>query len=127
MSRILVIGSIVGWIVYLGIFIAKKMETTLPFFVQCYLADLLAIPLVLGLTNYLLKKYTSKPDFRLSPAKVLVACIYFSILFEWILPSFSSVYTADIFDVLCYFLGGGIYLWVTSYSTNRSIQDVTTV
>lgn len=91
------------------------------------MTDLLAIPLVLGSINLLLKRYTSNPNFKLSIAKVLMACIYFSVLFEWILPNYSNAYTADFFDVLCYFFGGGIYLWVTSYTATRSIEDVTTV
>lgn len=118
---------VLSWVSYILIFAAKKNGISLPYFFQCYYTDILAIPLVLGVTNFLLKKYTAKEDFKLSLPKILFACIYFSILFEWILPASSSNYTRDILDVFCYFVGGGIYYYVSNHSFNKRLDHASTV
>jgi uncharacterized membrane protein AbrB (regulator of aidB expression) len=127
MKQWLNIAYLMGWIMYLAIFIAKKNHIELPYFFQCYFTDLLAIPLVLGATNFILKKYTSNPQHRLSVVKVLAACIYFSVLFEWILPAYSTQYTADTLDVVCYFIGGGMYFHSANFVSSNPLKDATTV
>ncbi|MCB9188775.1 MAG: hypothetical protein H6599_05790 [Flavobacteriales bacterium] len=125
MRSIPVITAILGWISYFSIFLAKKLDIGLPYFFQCYFTDILAIPLVLGIITYLLKRYISDPSFNLTIPMILAAIAYFSILFEWILPSYSSNYTSDPLDVLCYLAGGILYLLMRKYSRSKPVIHVT--
>lgn len=118
------IGYTLAWIAYLLVFLAKKNDIILPYFFRCYFADLLAIPLTLSVTTFIMRKYTANPDFCLSIPKIIVACLYFSILFEWILPHQSNAYTRDLIDVFCYFIGGGIYYYIQTYSPSNHLNNV---
>lgn len=74
-----------------------------------YWADVQCMPLVLTLTDWLLKQLKGS-EFQLSFAQLSFITIYFSVAFELLLPYFSSQFTADIWDVVCYLLGS-IFYW----------------
>ncbi|WP_373522332.1 magnesium citrate secondary transporter [Aquiflexum sp.] len=75
-------------------------------YVHAYLDDLLAMPVILGITLQVYRWiHPLKEKFVFSKIQVLVGWAYFSFLFEFFLPRWSSTYTADIIDVLCYGLG----------------------
>lgn len=127
MKKVVFILYLLSWLSYLFIFIAKKSGFPLPYFFKCYFADLLALPLILGAATFLLKKYTVNEQFYLSSFKILVACLYFSVLFEWLLPRYSTAYTGDFMDVICYFTGGAIYLCISRYSKTKLIRNATAI
>ncbi len=64
-----------------------------------------------------------KINFSLSITKIIFGVLYFSFLFEFVLPRFSSRYTGDWLDVLMYCMGGGGYYVINKilnpYSINR--------
>lgn len=99
---------------YLIVFSLKKYDVELPYFIQCYFADLLALPITLSAIRYLLSKYSGQSDYSLSLGKITFAILYFSLFFEWLLPRYSNSYTGDFFDFICYFLGGVIYFFIQS-------------
>lgn len=75
-----------------------------------YLADALALPLVLPLLRWLMRRfYFQRPDFALPFSWVLGTWLTFSIWFEGLLPYFSATATADPLDVVAYAVGGLIY------------------
>ncbi|WP_111669638.1 magnesium citrate secondary transporter [Algoriphagus litoralis] len=75
--------------------------------VHSYLDDLLAIPLILGITLQIYQKIHPKRNaFSFTKVQILVAITYVAIVFELVLPRFSTTYTGDLLDVFCYFLGG---------------------
>lgn len=79
-------------------------------FAHAYLDDLLAMPVVLGITLQVYRWiHPLKENFTFSKAQVVVGWVYFSFLFEFLLPRWSSTYTADILDVLCYGIGAIIF------------------
>lgn len=86
-----------------------------------YLDDLLAIPVILGITLQIYRKIHPKKDaFSFTKIQILVAIIYVSVVFEWFLPRFSTTYTSDIFDVICYFVGGFyFYFLILAKSTKN--------
>lgn len=89
----------------------KGLAVFIPF-VHAYLDDLLAIPVILGITLQIYKKIHPKKDrFTFTKTQIFVAVIYVSIVFEWFLPKFSSIYISDSLDVICYF-AGGIYFYL---------------
>jgi hypothetical protein len=78
-----------------------------------YLDDLLAIPVILGITLQIYRKIHPRKDaFSFTKMQILVAVIYVSVVFEWILPRFSTIYTSDILDICCYFAGGVYFFFL---------------
>ncbi len=87
-----------------------------------YLDDLLVMPIVLTLTLLFQRYVTFKdPGYTFSTWHVLVAIVYFSLIFEVVLPRYSSRYTADPLDVLAYAAGGALfYYFINQPATSRN-------
>jgi len=79
------------------------------FWVNHYLADFLCMPIVLMVAEKAIKTLKKNPDFKLSLLKVGVGAVYFSVLFELVLPALNEKYTQDPKDVIMYFLGAGLF------------------
>ncbi|MBS9524373.1 magnesium citrate secondary transporter [Litoribacter ruber] len=92
-------------------------------YVHAYLDDLLAMPVVLGLTLQAFRWFHSlKAKFVFTKTQIAVAVLYFSLIFEVILPMRSEVYTRDWWDVLMYAIGAvGFYFWINR--GNKEIKD----
>lgn len=89
--------------------IERLFEIYIPF-IHAYLDDLLAMPVVLGLTLQVFRWiHPLKNRFYFSKIQLLVGWIYFSLLFEVLLPRWSDIYTADLWDVVCYGIGTVIF------------------
>lgn len=88
-----------------------------------YLDDLLAMPVVLGITLQVFQWiHPKKEKFRFSKIQVAVGWIYFSFLFEFLLPKYSERYTADVWDVFAYGIGAvAFYVLINVNSGSRSI------
>jgi hypothetical protein len=83
----------------------KVLGTFIPY-VHSYLDDFLAMPVVLGLTLQIYQWiHPLRKDFVFSKVQVVVAVIYFAVIFEAFLPFWSDTYTMDVLDVFCYGLG----------------------
>lgn len=90
-------------------------------FLSSYADDLLAMPVILGITLQIYQWIHPKKElFTFSKAQVLVAFVYVSIVFEFLLPKYSSTYTSDYWDILCYGLGS-IYFYKFINHTRRSL------
>ncbi|PRY89779.1 magnesium citrate secondary transporter [Mongoliibacter ruber] len=86
-------------------FVEKVLGIFVPF-VHAYLDDLMAMPVVLGLTLQIYRWiHPLKNRFIFTKVQVAVAWVYFSFLFEYLLPKWSETYTADIWDIVCYAIG----------------------
>lgn len=73
-----------------------------------YFTDFITVPMYCYLIEYMMNSLLGfhwKPDFKF----VLTSVLYLSFLFEALCPRLSHLFTADIFDVLSYFLGGMMY------------------
>ena len=78
-----------------------------------YLADFLCIPIVLYISRALIRWLKKMKYFQFSFFQILFASVYFSFLFEVILPQFNDKYTADYIDAFMYLAGGGLYYGLT--------------
>lgn len=117
---------ILGWLLY-GILYYLKFQTTfqLNWFIRNYCTDLLCIPLVLGSALLLIRLIKKNALIRLNLIQVSVGIIYFSVIFEWALPLYKTSFTGDIWDVVCYVGGGGIFFWAQKNpfeNSNRSLS-----
>jgi len=92
---------------FLGItiYLLQYFEVGLPNFLNNHLNDLLCMPIVLGIAQRTVRFLKSDSNLTLPVALQVVVTLLFALYFEWYLPQFNLRYTADVVDVLCYFLG----------------------
>lgn len=97
--------------------LAERSGVFIPL-VHSYLDDLVCFPIVftVGLAAY--RAIHRDGGYVLSHWQVWPAVGLYAVMFEWVLPSVSPVYTADVFDVVAYVIGTGVFLmWI-----NRPVQ-----
>ncbi|SHM37564.1 hypothetical protein SAMN04488057_101256 [Cyclobacterium lianum] len=86
-------------------YLEKVKQVFIPFLFS-YLDDLLAMPVVLGITLQVYRWiHPRRENFLFTSIQVGVGLVYFGILFEGLLPIWSATYTRDLWDLLCYLLG----------------------
>lgn len=96
--------------IYLIIYLVKKSGFIFPLLVQYYLSDLLAVPVVAGLSIQFMRWAMQDKSLILRAWQVIFITALFSILFEVLLPLFMERYTGDIADVLMY-CAGSLFFW----------------
>ena len=80
-------------------------------YVHSYLDDLLCSPITLGFALFIQQQFTyQNKNYTLSYPMVIVFVIWYSFIFELVLPQFSAAYKADVLDVLAYALGSFIFI-----------------
>ncbi|MBT3251658.1 MAG: hypothetical protein HOB17_10740 [Candidatus Marinimicrobia bacterium] len=84
---------------------------TLPV-MRYYLDDLVLLPIFLPILGWIFKMAGLTDVVEISMFQVILSVIYFSIIFEVMLPVFFQIGVADPMDVLMYILGGMITLLV---------------
>ena len=92
----------------------EKVEGIFIPYIHAYLDDLLAMPVVLGLTLQIFRWFhPQKNRFLFTKVQIAIAVLYFSLIFEVILPMRSPLYTRDWWDVLFYAIGAvGFYFLI---------------
>jgi hypothetical protein len=92
-------------------------------YVHAYLDDLLAMPVVLGITLQAFRWFHPlKGQFVFTRTHIIIAVIYFSLIFEVILPMKSATYTRDWWDILCYAIGAvAFYYWINKEEKSTAI------
>jgi hypothetical protein len=73
-----------------------------------YLDDLLCLPIILSLIQYVQKKRYG-PRFTLPLSHIVLSAVFFAVTFEMILPALSNHYTGDPLDAALYFIGGALF------------------
>jgi len=98
-------------VVFIGIYLINRFLfiQTGNVFTDNYLNDILAIPVVLTLSRWCMQLIYRIKEYRLSVLQITGICAYMSVVFEFLLPQYSTVYSGDWLDVCCYFMGGLIY------------------
>jgi hypothetical protein len=87
----------------------KVMGIFIPW-VHAYLDDLMAIPVILGITLQMYRWIHPLRDmFRFKKEHIIVAFLYVSVVFEGFLPWYSAQYVRDIWDIFCYALGTFVF------------------
>lgn len=93
-------------------------------FLHAYLDDALCFPIVLTLALAFLRSFITSVEFTLSTFHIVLAVIYFSFVFEWVLPRFSASYTSDTADVLAYAAGAFVFSRFINRSSVRPIDII---
>lgn len=105
-NPLFIFASLAFW---LNQFLEKSLGVFIPFY-HSYGDDLMAMPVVFGICLQLMRwVHPLKTELVFTKKQLLIGLLYFSVIFELILPRLSSIYTADPFDVLCYAIGTLIF------------------
>ena len=91
------------------IYIAQKLLIELPTFVNNYVNDFLIIPIVLTVSLFILQWSRSDKNYQIPLGVIFYICVLYSVLFEVIFPKYYTRYTADMLDVILYFIGGFVF------------------
>ncbi|WPY99386.1 hypothetical protein [Christiangramia sp. OXR-203] len=104
------------FILFLLIFIlfeALKLNgVTFPVWTTSYLNDFLCMPIILTICLKTVHYLTKDRLIKISIAQALTLTFFYAIYFELILPQFVDRYTADLIDVLLYFIGAILFLFL---------------
>jgi hypothetical protein len=105
---------ILGCLVWIVVIVPRKLGHPLPvIWVNNYLDDLFAVPVIANLTLWFMRVAVIRSNYYvLSAGKVAFIVIYTSLVFEVFLPLISKRYTSDWADVLLYVAGGLIFYFI---------------
>jgi hypothetical protein len=87
--------------------------------VYYYLPDLIYLPVLLGLSSSLLKKITNRFNSFSLLHVIAAAATCVTLVFEFILPTYSPIYTRDWMDGVMCFLGAILYYFITKKRVNN--------
>jgi hypothetical protein len=94
-------------------------------FLNYYLNDLLCLPLVLGAAVFLQRNLVLRqPAYALTAWQIGLVVVYFSVMFEGVIPLFVSRYTADFRDVICYGLGGWLFWYFGQAKGSELVRKI---
>ena len=109
MKKLLTYYFIFSVVVGSFIYICEKLEVLLPKLIRFYVNDFLIIYIVLFSSLFVIRKLKNDIKFKLSLLQILYVCVLYAVIFEFWLPKFHERYTADIIDVVLYFLSGFLF------------------
>ncbi len=89
-----------------------------PEFIRYNFNDFLCLPIILTLTVCILRFIKQDNTIKLAGALIFGEAVFYSLLFEIILPFYSIKHTADYRDVMMYFLGAFFY-WIMKKRGDR--------
>lgn len=98
----------------------KYNTIAVPVFINSYFADLLCVPFILSLFVMTVRYVKKQNTFRLSLSMIVFAVIYISFVFEYLMPKYSTRYTADPMDVVFYVIGAVFYF----FFQNREMKNI---
>jgi hypothetical protein len=94
--------------------IEKGFGIYIPFW-HAYGDDLMAMPVILGGSLFVMQKiHPIGHLYHFSKKHVLLAVVFYSMLFEGVLPLFSNTYVADIWDIICYISGAILFQYIVN-------------
>ncbi|EAZ82225.2 hypothetical protein [Algoriphagus machipongonensis] len=101
-NPLFIFASLAFW---LNQYFEKSLGVFIPFY-HSYGDDLMAMPVVFGICLQVMRWiHPSKMELVFTKKQLFIGLLYFSIIFELVLPRVSTTYTADPLDVLCYATG----------------------
>ena len=99
------ITVIIGILIYL----AGKLQLPIPNWTVFYVNDFLCMPIVLSLCLAAVRLIIRNENRFVPLPIVLALTTYFALFFEWFMPQINERYSADVIDVILYFLGAILF------------------
>jgi di/tricarboxylate transporter len=88
-----------------------------------HLNDFLTIPIVATICLHVIWAIQKDRTIRLSIITIFSLVVLFSLYFEYYLPRQSHRYTADTWDIFCYFLGGIVFYFFQRIKLEKEKKD----
>lgn len=101
----------------------QRLPVKLPAFFSSYLNDLLCMPIVLFICQYLIRKISQKKQLKIPLFTAFSLAAFYSVYFEYYLPKVTERYTSDVLDILLYFGGSLIFWLVQQTDTPKNMQQ----
>ncbi len=103
------IAFVIFVITYFGVQLTKFFEYPSSSFINYYMNDLIAIPIVATISLYILWLIKKDYGIRLDVFSLASLLILYSVYFELYLPEYNSRYTGDVWDIICYLIGAVVF------------------
>ncbi|TLF46568.1 hypothetical protein [Maribacter aurantiacus] len=94
------------------IYLAQRLEISLPALANNYLNDFLCMPIVLKICLEGARFIKSDNRLQLPPMLCFTVTLLFAGYFEGYLPIINARYTQDPWDLLCYAAGMCLFFWL---------------
>ena len=118
--KILHIYVLLSLAVFFWVQSLKHFSIAGPSWVFNHLNDFLAIPIIATICLHGVWLIKKDNYIRLNTFTVLSLVALYAIFFEYYLPKQSYRYTRDMWDVVCYFLGGMVFCFLQKIDTGVS-------
>ena len=107
--------------VWLVIFTLTKLHIFLPDFIQFYVLDIIAVPVLANLGLWFWRFILQDNTRLLNFWQLIFIVLSVSIIFEVVMPIIKpNRYSADVFDVACYVFGA-MFFWSVMNKPSRKI------
>ncbi len=107
---------------YFMIQCARYFNIETPKVINNYLTDFLCLPIVLSICLFGVRFFKSDQNLKLSFWMVFVIFLQYAVLFEFVLPKYSDLYTSDAYDVVAYGVGALFFLIIQNQEKKRDLN-----
>ena len=80
--------------------------------INSYLTDFLCMPIILTICLVSVRILKRIPHFCLTVSMISGMTLFYTVIFEYLLPKLNANYTADWLDVVMYFAGASLYMFI---------------
>ena len=109
-------------LIWLTIYTSNLFGHQFYWLIQFYLLDLIAVPILAQIGLWWMRLIKGKRNELLSIWHIAFIVLSLSFVFEFYMPKHQTRYTADVWDILMYFLGGFFFYFVM----NKPITKINT-
>jgi len=104
------------FICFVGLYVVVRLlrlfEFEIPEMINSHLTDFLFMPILLTISLFGVRVLKRDGDINLTFGMIIVSFVFVSVVFEIIMPSRSSHFVKDYWDIAAYGLGAAFFLWV---------------
>lgn len=121
MKKVLPIYFMFSVLIAMCVYVAQKLDFKLPEIIDFYLNDFLIMPILLTISLVILRWSRNNKNYQIPIWVILYICGVYAFLYEYVLPKFNPRYTADIIDVVLYFISGFLFFTLQNfYNVNKT-------
>ncbi|PKP18117.1 MAG: hypothetical protein CVU07_02620 [Bacteroidetes bacterium HGW-Bacteroidetes-23] len=96
----------------ISVYLLQQNNYNLPKIINNYYNDLVALPLVLSIALWTVRKIKANPKLQLTFFQCFAMALFYGWFFEIYLPERNPRYTADVIDSVLYLIGAILfYVW----------------
>lgn len=89
--------------------------------IEFYLADVLALPIIIGVTEDTMR-FLYGHHYRLTRRMLMLTFLFIALMFEWVFPRLGFEQVGDPFDVVAYAVGLLWMLWIKKTASLKAVE-----